>query len=97
MQSKKTAEKAQEQEFLNVESLEILRATEGKKGLVFFDMRLNGIYIYGMSVVSGRTGDFISWPSRKGSDGNYYKYAYAPLREETLKSILGAVQDKLDE
>ena len=33
------------------------------------------VTIYGIRVVEGKNGKFLSMPSRKGSDGNYYSHA----------------------
>ena len=102
MQSKKSAEaqkEAKEREYLNVESFEIIRAREAQKGRVWADLKINGISIYGFQVVprNDGSGDFLSWPSYKGSDGKYYNSAFAYIRPETQTSILQAIQAKLDE
>lgn len=64
---------------------------------VVFDMELNGVTIYGCRVVEGKNGDFISFPSRKGSDGKYYSIAYAPLDSDTQNTILKEVERRLNE
>lgn len=74
----------------------ILRVMQHGK-TVFFDMCLNGVYVYGLTVVSGKNGDFISWPSRKGKDDKYYSYAYAKFTDAQQDDILDAVFAKLDE
>ena len=33
------------------------------------------VTIYGIRIVEGKNGKFLSMPSRKGSDGNYYSHA----------------------
>ena len=33
------------------------------------------VTIYGIRVIDGKHGKFLSMPSRKGSDGNYYSHA----------------------
>ena len=100
MKSNKEEKKEQKTvETLKLESFELRRATEGKGGVVYFDAIINGIYVYGMKVVPLRdgSGDFVAWPSQKGADGNYYNVVYAKFDPETEKSILKAVQEKLDE
>lgn len=58
----------------------------------FFDIIINGVSIYGCSIIDGRSGSFISWPSRKDENsGKFYKYAYVPLIEEDLQGIIDAV------
>lgn len=97
--NKEKAEVNNEVERLKLESFQLRRATEGKGGVVFFDAVINGITVYGMKVVPlhDGTGDFVAWPSQKGADGKYYNVAYAKFDPETEKSILKAVQEKLDE
>lgn len=34
------------------------------------------VTIYGIRVVEGKNGMFLSMPARKGSDGDYYSHAY---------------------
>lgn len=97
MQSKKSAEEKKAENGIRIDELVITRAKEGTKGVVFFDMILNGVHVYGMKVVSGKNGDFISWPSQKAENDKYYNYAWAPLSEDQQKGILMKVQDKLDE
>ena len=102
MQSKKTAEKkAEEKErtYLDLQSFEVLRAREGQAGRVWVDLKLNGISIYGFQVVPHKdgSGEWLSWPSYKGSDGKYYNNAFAFFRSEDEKALLQAIQDKLDE
>lgn len=88
--------KRSEKVYAEITSCEIRRAREWKKGAVFFDCTLNGIEINGCKVVAGHNGDFISWPSYKGSDGNWYNTVYVSLDDDTQKEILRKVQDKLD-
>lgn len=98
MQSKKSADEKKEARGVEINELVITRAKEGTRGVVFFDMILNGVSVYGMKVVSGKNGDFISWPSKKAeNEDKYYNYAWAPLTEDQQKGILMKVQDKLDE
>lgn len=102
MQSKKAKEaqeqKEAEREYLNIESFEIKRVNEAKGGVVFFDAVINGLTIYGMKIVpkKDQSGDFVAWPSEKGADGKYHSVVFAWLRPETERSILDAVQEKLD-
>lgn len=50
------------------------------------------ITIYGIRIVEGKKGKFLSMPSRKGSDGNYYSHAYI-ADEDVYKAILETVTD----
>lgn len=78
-----------------VDSFEILKATQYSWG-VGFNMVLNGITIYNCTVAETKEGNFfISFPSRKGTDGKWYSYVYFRFSEEDLNAILAAVSDKL--
>ena len=88
-------EKQKERENIKVESFTITRAHEFEGGNVAFDMMLNGISFFGMTVVKGKNGDFISFPQRK-SGGRYYSYYFINLDEKDSESIMDAVYEKLD-
>ena len=75
-----------------------VRVIDTKKGeLIFFTLKLNGVYINNCKVATGKSGDFIGWPQYLGSNDKYYNTVYAPLSDEDTEFILQAVQDKLDE
>lgn len=63
--------------------------------LVFFDVEINGVTIYGCKVVEGKNGDFISFPSHKGKDGKYYNHAYIKLSDDQAKDIIHQVEEML--
>lgn len=85
-------------EAIKIDSYKILRAvTVGKDNNVLFDMELNGVRIYGLSVVEGKNGDFISFPQRKGKDGKYYSIVWAKLSEDDTSDILAEVEKVLNE
>lgn len=78
-----------------VESFEILKATNFNWGCAF-NMVLNGVTIYNCTVAETKDGKFfISFPSRKGSDGKWYSYVYFRFSEEDMNRILDAVSQKL--
>lgn len=78
-----------------VESFEILRAVNYDWG-TSFNMVLNGVTIYNCTVAETKEGKFfISFPSRKGSDGKYYSYVYFRFSDEDMDKILTAVYEKL--
>ena len=90
--------KAKERETIEVISYNIKRAIECRNGAILFDLELNGVTIYGCSIVTGRNdNDFIGFPSRKGNDGKYYSIAWAPLSDEDTADIIEAVNQKLDD
>lgn len=80
-----------------VQSVEVVRAKSFDNGGVVFDVTINGVSIYNCRVVEGKNGDFISFPARKGSDGNYYSHAYIKLTEDDTKKIVGLVEKALEE
>lgn len=80
-------------EVVNV-SAKVTRANQ-VNDTVFFDMEINGISVYGLKVVEGSNGDFISWPSHKGKDGKYYNYVWCKLSDEQQKEIIHQVEEML--
>ena len=80
---------------VNVEvNAKVVRANQ-VEDLVYFDVEINGVTIYGCKVVEGKNGDFISFPSHKGKDGKYYNYAYIKLSDEQTKEIISQVENML--
>lgn len=80
---------------VNVEvNAKVVRANQ-VKDLVFFDVEINGVTIYGCKVVEGKNGDFISFPSHKGKDDKYYNHAYIKLTDEQTKEIISQVENML--
>ena len=77
---------AKENDALTIHSLKVIRAKE-HNNTCFVDLEINGVSIYGCRYVEGKNGDFISFPSYKGKDGNYYNYAYAKLDAATVQLI----------
>ena len=75
---------------------EILRVKLNKFNVVNFSMKINDITINNCKVIEGKNGDFISFPSYKGSDGKYYNHVYIKLSDSDLKDILKAVEEKLN-
>lgn len=82
----KEAEAPKEEKKVTIYNLEVKRAKE-YKDTVFFDVDINGVMIYGCRYVEGKNGDFVSFPSYKGSDGKYYSHAYIKLDEANVALI----------
>ena len=61
---------------------------------ISFDMIVNDVTIYGCKLLSKKDSDevFIAFPSRKGTDGKYYYYAYVQLSEEEQKDIVAQIE-----
>ena len=85
-----------EKEVLEVTDWEVLQARETKNGFVFFNLKLNGITIYGCKVIEGKDGDFISFPNYKGTDNRYYSHVYARLDEMLVQEIIAEIEKQLE-
>lgn len=82
-------------EYGEVDYFEILKAKQYDWG-VSFNMVLNGVTIYNCTVAETKEGKhFISFPSRKGTDGKWYSYVYFRFSDADLEAILEAVENKL--
>lgn len=94
--SNKSAEKTKK--FMKVDSFEITRAHEFDNGNVSFDMIINGVQIYRLSVISAKDSDrqFIGFPSYQ-SNGKWYNYVYLFLTEEDSDKIINEVYNNLDD
>ena len=92
--------------FEKLVSFEVVRAVEHTRedGSTWHsaDVKINGVTVYGCCAVTykdkqtGEDKDFLGWPERKGSDGNYYKHAYCNLSNEDQQKICDAIWAKLD-
>lgn len=90
--------KSNSKKTLEVTSFRVTGVRTLDSGSVSFDMKLNGINIYGCFVVeSAEYGDFISFPQRKGKDGKYYPIVWAKLDKEDTTAILQEVERILNE
>lgn len=74
----------------------VTRAIEFKNGGVAFDLLIDDITVYGCNVVSGKKGDFISFPQKQGKDGKYYSHVYLRLTEDETNEILDKVSAVLN-
>lgn len=82
-------------ETLKSVTLSVSMVKEWSNGLTF-TLTVDRVSIYGCRIVSGKNGDFISFPARKGSDGKYYNHAYIDLTEEELNVVFGLVRRELN-
>ena len=88
MAIKKTQKAAEEQTF----NVEVKRAHEFKSGDIGFDCIVNGVTLYGLTYINEdpkrniKTA-FISFPSRKGSDGKYYNHCWFNINEKLFSEI----------
>lgn len=79
--------KKKSEEINEVLSITVKRAKEFESGDIGFDMVVNGVTIYGCVYKEGSKGNFVSFPSKKGSDGKYYNHVFFKIDETTLKDI----------
>lgn len=84
--SEKKEAQAAKEEAVKIYNLEVKRAKE-YKNTVFFDVDINGVMIYGCRFVEGKNGDFVSFPSYKGSDGKFYNHCWIKLGDAEVKLI----------
>ena len=73
----------------------------GRQGGISFALRVCApivVEIYNCRIMDSRDGgEFIAMPSRKGSDGNYYRHAYIQLTEQQQANIIQLVYNELEE
>ena len=98
---KKTTKTTTTNEHKNDRKMETLaytidRVFETSDGVIIFDATVNEVKLYGLSVRNGQYGPYVSYPSRKAKDGNYYGYMFLPMSDEQLDAFIQAVYDKAD-
>lgn len=93
---KKSENKKPENNF-ELHDWDVLRAHEFDGGNISFDMKVNGVTIYGMTLVwnADRKEYWVSFPVRKGKDGRYYKHAWFPVNETLQNAIEERIEDLL--
>jgi hypothetical protein len=81
--------------------VKVLRAKEIKDAITF-DVRINGVTIYGCwyrvyedREKPGEETGFVSFPSRKGTDGKWYSYAYIKIDKDNMTLIEKQIEELL--
>lgn len=80
---------------------EVTRAIQFKDGKISFDLRVNGVTIYGMRYIEyqtkeGEAGSMLSFPSRKDEKtGKWYSHAWFPISRELQADIEAQISAKL--
>lgn len=70
----------------------VKRAKEFDWGILF-DMIVNDVTIYGCKLLTNEKDEmFVSFPSRKGTNGNYYNYVYVKLSVEDIQNIVAQIE-----
>lgn len=61
----------------------------GKNKVLFCDVIINGVTIYGCRIVDGKKGEFVAFPSHKSEkDDKYYNYAWVDLDDDDTEEII---------
>ena len=83
---------------LQVTSWEVTRAYEFKDGNISFDMMLNGIHLYGLSLVWYKKEKryFIGFPSKKVGD-QYYNHYWFMAGDELTEAVTLAIESLLED
>lgn len=79
-----------------LDSFAVKKTRMFENGNVVADIELNGVLVYGVRVVEGKNGDFLSLPQRKGSNDNYYSIVYWPFCEADEKAILAEIERQIN-
>ena len=93
---KKSENKKPENNF-ELHSWDVTRAHEFDGGDISFDLRVNGVMIYGMTLRwnEEKKEYWVSFPARKGNDGKFYKHAWFPVNEALQANIEKRIEDML--
>lgn len=82
---------------------DVSNVRQWKDGAIQFALDLElakdrNVTIYGCRIAAGKEKgrNFVSFPSRKGTDGKYYSHAYVRLTDLEQQEIIAAVMDELD-
>lgn len=87
-----------EKVYAKVFTTEVSKVRTLKSGDTFFDLKINGVMIYGCKAVESKQyPTFIGWPQRKGTDGNYYNVCSVFISPEDTEKIIAQVQAILDQ
>lgn len=94
----KKADSKKEETKKVVYTAKVLRAKEIKEGTIAFDMEVNGVKINGCfyreyTNKKGEEGVMISYPSRKGSNDEYYDICWFPMSKELREDIIKQLEE----
>lgn len=83
----------------NVEVTRVHDFSKDGKTIIGFDMKVNGVSISGCTYregeKNGKEWKMISFPQRKGSDGNYYNIVWMPVSKELTEAIAFQIEQML--
>ena len=77
--------------------VEVTHAHEFKSGDISFDIIVNGVNLYGLTYMNEDAKrnikkSFISFPARKGNDGNYYNHAWFKIDDK----LQGEIEEQIE-
>ena len=87
MKKSNTATKQDNQQEAKNFEVKVKRAHVFNDTRTGFDAYVNGVDIKGFAFVEGSKGDFISMPSEKGKDGEYYNKVWFPTSDEMIADV----------
>ncbi len=67
--------------------VKVTRVKEFNSGDISFDVIVNGVNVYGLTLKEYQGHNFIAFPSHKGSDDKYYNYAWFKVDENLQNDI----------
>ena len=75
-------------------SIENMRAVNNcGKTLAFFTLDVEGVKIYNLTLVDGKEGVFVGFPSKQGRDGKYYSTVWiSDEKERETVAELAAIE-----
>ncbi|MBO7732461.1 MAG: hypothetical protein J6S67_07905 [Methanobrevibacter sp.] len=83
----------------NVEVTRVHDFSKDGKTIIGFDMKVNGVSISGCTYregeKNGKEWKLVSFPQRKGSDGNYYNIVWMPVSKELTETIAVQIEQML--
>lgn len=69
------------------------------KTRILFDMEVNGVSVSGCTYLEGnkdgKEWQMVTFPQRKGSDGNYYNIVWMPMSKESVATIAAQIEQLL--
>ena len=95
MATRKNSTKKQEVKFERIDMGEGFFLHYRKNDYGLFNLEHNGAIIYGCRLVEAHSGNiFVSYPSRKGTDGKYYSHArfIEPIPDSVIEGIINATE-----
>lgn len=64
------------------------RLYEKGNTLGFISVTIGCVSLHGITLMRGKNGEFLSFPSRKDNDGKFWNHFYIDNKSNTYKSIL---------